>query len=155
MEPSPENQYCADHVAIILTSLRHWTGRDLVDPRLTAGEQARRVYEAPFALLSHDTQPDPFLTYANRAGLVLFELTWQELLVTPSRLTAEASEREERSRLLAEVTTKGFIDNYSGVRVSRNGRRFRIDRATVWNLVDESGRRRGQAATFTDFTLIS
>ena len=155
MEPSPENHYCAYHVAMILSSLRHWTGRDLVDPDLTLEEQARRIYEAPFALLSHDTQPDPILNYANRTGLTVFELSWQELIVMPSRLTAEAPERNERARLLAEVSTQGFIDDYSGIRVTRRGRRFRIARATVWNLLDNSGRRRGQAAAFSDFTFLS
>jgi hypothetical protein len=66
----------------------------------------------------------------------------------PSRLTAEAPDRGERARLLAEVSARGYIDDYAGVRVSRSGRRFMIARATVWSLVDEAGRRRGQAATF-------
>jgi N-carbamoylputrescine amidase len=57
----------------------------------------------------------------------------------PSRLTAEAPDREERARLLAEVTAKGFIDHYSGVRVSSSGRRFRIEGAVVWNLIDQQG----------------
>jgi hypothetical protein len=105
--------------------------------------------------LSHGTQPDPILNYANRAGLAVFELTWQELVVMPSRLTAEAPERDERARFLAEVSTRGFIEDYSGIRVTRNGRRFRIARATVWNLVDEIGCRRGQAATFSDFEFLS
>jgi hypothetical protein len=66
----------------------------------------------------------------------------------PSRLTAEAPDRTERARLLAEVAARGFIDDYSGVRISRTGQRFRIERATVWNLSDDEGRRCGQAATF-------
>jgi len=46
------------------------------------------------------------------------------------------------------VTTHGFIDDYSGVRISKSGRRFRILRATVWNLIKEGGEPCGQAATF-------
>ena len=66
----------------------------------------------------------------------------------PSRLTAEAPDREERARLLARVGTQGYIDDYAGVRVSRTGRRFRIARATVWNLLDDGGNHCGQAASF-------
>ena len=32
-----------------------------------------------------------------------------------------------------------FIDDYTGVRISASGRRFRIDKAVVWNLVDQEG----------------
>jgi hypothetical protein len=149
--PGRDNGYLAAHVALLLSSLHRWTGRHLVQPGLSNEEQARRVFEAPFAVLSHDTAIDPILNYANRTGLRLFELTWDELIVMPSRLTAEAPERDQRARLLAEVSAKGFIDNYSGVRVTKSGRRFRIERATVWTLIDENGARRGQAATFSDF----
>jgi hypothetical protein len=153
-EPKRENDYLAPHVARLLSSLRRWTGRNLVDPGLSPEEQARSLFEAPFAVLSHDTAADPILNYANRAGLQLFELTWEELSAMPSRLTAEAPERSERTRLLAQVSAKGFIDDYSGIRVTKNGRRFVIERATVWNLSDESGAPYGQAATFSSWKFI-
>jgi hypothetical protein len=102
-------------------------------------------------VLSHGPQADPILTYANRAGLELFELTWSELVTMPSRLTAEAPERAERARLLARVAAAGYIDAYSGVRISHSGRRFLIRGATVWNLIDGEGRHLGQAATFGDW----
>jgi hypothetical protein len=40
------------------------------------------------------------------------------------------------------------------VRVSKSGRRFLIDRATVWNLLDDSGAHYGQAATFSAWKFI-
>ena len=46
------------------------------------------------------------------------------------------------------MRTQGAIEDYAGVRVSANGRRFMIEGATVWNVVDEDGRYYGQAATF-------
>ena len=49
--------------------------------------------------------------------------------------------------LLARVAAHGYIDDYAGVRVSRTGRRFGIEGATVWNLIDGEGRHQGQAAT--------
>jgi len=149
--PGPENRYLAEHVALLRRSLRQLTGGDLVEGNPSDTEAAEVLYQAPFVLLSHNTDPDPVLTYGNRRTLELFELTWEELTVMPSRLTAEAPAREERARLLAEVARKGYIDNYAGVRISRSGRRFLIKRATVWNLTDASGCRCGQAATFGEW----
>jgi hypothetical protein len=72
----------------------------------------------------------------------------------PSRLTAEAPEREERARLLERTARDGFVDDYRGVRITSTGRRFLIERAIVWNLTDAEGRRVGQAATFGEWTFI-
>jgi hypothetical protein len=57
----------------------------------------------------------------------------------PSRRSAEPLAQTERAQLLARVSAHGFIDDYSGIRISARGRRFRIDRATVWNVVDAAG----------------
>jgi hypothetical protein len=114
-------------------------------PRLAAG---------PFVLVSHGTEEDPVLNYGNAAALKLWEMSWEELTRTPSRLTAEAPNREERARLLAAVTKNGFIDDYSGIRISQTGRRFRIAQATVWNLLDEKGNYAGQAAKFSHWEFL-
>jgi len=154
---------------IIVRSLKHWTGRDLlpdyfgapasgpawagnkVEPAgsETGAPFAEKVFHAPFVLISHGTEADPVLNYGNASALSLWEMSWAELTRTPSRLTAEAPNREERARLLAAVTARGFIDDYSGVRISKTGRRFRIARATVWNLLTEAGKPCGQAAMFS------
>jgi len=81
-------------------------------------------------------------------------LPWDELTRTPSRLTAEAPNRAERARLLAAVTASGFIDDYSGVRISKTGRRFKISRATVWNLLTEDNQPCGQAAMFGEWEFL-
>ena len=133
---------------IILRSLKHWTGRGLLPGNFPAAELAEKLFLAPFVVVSHGTEADPVLNYGNAAALGLWELTWAELSHTPSRLTAEAPDREERARLLAAVTANGFIDDYSGVRISKTGRRFKISRATVWNLISENGEPCGQAAMF-------
>jgi hypothetical protein len=78
-------------------------------------------------------------------------MSWADFTSTPSRLTAEAPNREERARLLSEVTGQGFIKNYSGVRISASGKRFRIKEAMVWNLTGSGESLIGQAATFTDW----
>jgi len=139
----------ARHAALLQQSHLALTGQPLVAP---GDDLARRLFEAPFVLLSHDTADDPLLTYGNRLALELFETDWTTLTATPSRLTAEAPLREERERLLARVREHGFIDDYAGIRISRRGRRFHIERATVWNLVDPDGHRHGQAAWFDSWT---
>jgi hypothetical protein len=134
---------------LIARSLKHWTGRDLLPGDFTEAEFAEKVFHAPFVLVSHGTEADPVLNYGNQSALALWEISWAELTRTPSRLTAEAPNREERARLLAEVTARGFIDDYSGIRISKSGRRFRIAQATVWNLLDGRKMYAGQAAMFS------
>jgi hypothetical protein len=137
-------RYSIDQVTWLLASHRKLVGRPLLAP--IAGESdadlASRLYAAPFVVLAHDAAADPCFTYANLAAQRLFERSWDAFVDLPSRLSAEAPARAER----------GFIEDYSGVRISSSGRRFRIRRATVWNLSDGAGRRLGQAASFSDWT---
>jgi hypothetical protein len=137
-------------LALICESFLRLTGRPLIGE--TGAGVAEALWRAPFVVLAHGTEPDPLFFYGNRLGLELFEMTPQQLLQTPSRLSAEMEERAARERLLDQVTRRGFIDDYAGVRVSSTGRRFRIEQATVWNLIDEAGVRHGQAATFARWT---
>lgn len=142
------------HSAVLASSYRQFTGRDLLPGLFNPAGLARHLFHAPFVLVSHGMEADPVLNYGNAAALALWEMGWAELTRTPSRLTAEAPNREERARLLAEVAARGFIDDYSGVRISKTGRRFRIARATVWNLVTQRGEPCGQAATFGEWTFL-
>ncbi len=150
-EPSQENQYLAEHIDLLRKSLRHYTSRDLVDAKLTGVDAAKEVFYAPFVVLSHDTAKDPIFTYANRIALEIFEMTWQEFTVLPSRQSAEALNQQKRAQVLETVAGKGFIDGYSGIRISKSGKRFLIENATLWNLVDNKGRYCGQAATFASW----
>ena len=129
-------------------------GRPLVDPEGSDVARAERLYRAPFVVVSHGTEDDPVLNYGNAAALGLWEMDAETLSRTPSRLTAEPLHREERARLLARTTQAGYVDDYSGIRISRTGKRFRIERAIVWNVIDPAGVRRGQAATFDEWTPI-
>ena len=147
--PDQSNHYLPEHVSTLRRSLKQWTGRDLVAPALSPATAARALFFAPFAVVSHTTDPDPVFNYANSTALELFEMSWEEFTALPSRLSAEPVAREERARLLARVTRHGFIDDYAGVRISHSGKRFLIERATVWNLVDEADNYCGQAAAFS------
>ena len=130
---------------LLRRTLLELTGRDLLDG-LDPADPAASVFHAPYALLSHDAADDPVFTYGNAAALVAFERTWDEFTAMPSRLSAEPMAREERDRLLARVAADGYIDDYTGVRVSSTGRRFLIVDALVWDLRDQDGVRVGQAA---------
>lgn len=154
MEQIWQRQSVISHTAILARSYRHFTGRDLLPGLFNQLGLARYIYEAPFIVVAHGTETDPVLNYGNLAAQQLWEMSWEELTRTPSRLTAEAPLREERARLLAQVTAHGFIDDYSGVRISKSGRRFRIARATVWNLINEQDNPCGQAATFSDWEFL-
>lgn len=154
MNAGPPSDFITSHTACLARSFKKWTGRDLLPGNFSAEELAEKIFNAPFIIVSHGTEADPILNYGNRAALALWEMSWAEFTRTPSRLTAEAPNRQERARLLEVVTVKGFMDNYSGVRISKNGRKFEISRATVWNLISETGAPSGQAATFSEWKFI-
>ena len=140
------------HVQVLLDSFAGRLERELIGREGSAEEQAERLYRAPFVVVSHGTHADPLLTYGNAAALTLWDMTFEELVRTPSRLTAEPLHRDERARLLERTRRDGYVDDYSGIRISKTGSRFRIERAIVWNLADASGRHVGQAATFDRWT---
>jgi hypothetical protein len=149
-----QNDCIIAHTQILARSLKHWTGRDLLPGNFSPPELAEKIFHAPFVLVSHGTEADPILNYGNAAALALWKMSWEELTRTPSRLTAEAPNREERAKLLATVTRCGFIDDYSGVRISKSGRRFKISRATVWNLLSDDNQPCGQAAMFAQWEFL-
>ena len=132
--------------ALLNGSFRRLVGRSLI-PEPDLGPDWLYA-QAPFAVLSHDTSADPLFVYANRAAQRAFGYTWEEFVGMPSRLSAEAPERAERQRLLDAVARDGFVSDYAGIRVAKDGRRFPVTEGIVWQLIDEDGTVRGQAATF-------
>ena len=179
MEAIWKTDFAIAQTSCLARSLKHWTGRELLPPHFGApasgtarstgcavpaasappgGETtiilAKHIFHAPFVVVSHGTEADPVLNYGNAAALALWEMSWAELTRTPSRLTAEAPNRAERAKLLEAVTRRGFIDDYSGVRISKSGRRFRIARATVWNLLTDKNEPCGQAAMFNHWEFL-
>jgi hypothetical protein len=132
----------------LLNSFHQWTGRELVPRDGNPAEQAEVLFRVPFVVVSHGIESDPVLNYGNQAALDLWEMTWAQLTRTPSRETAEPVNRAERARLLKIVEGQGYFDGYRGVRISATGRRFLVEQATVWNVMNEEGKRVGQAASF-------
>jgi hypothetical protein len=62
--------------------------------------------------------------------------------------TAEPAARDDRRAALARADEAGLLRGYSGVRVSTAGRRFEIHEGRIWTVLDDDGRRVGQAAAF-------
>lgn len=137
------------HSQRLLHSFQHWTGGSLLDASGSLEEIAQQLFDAPFVLVSHGTEPDPIFNYGNRRALELWELDWEQFTRMPSRKTAEPTVQEERDRLLAETAAKGFVGNFSGVRISSTGKRFRIEDGIIWNLLDEQNQPCGQAAVYS------
>ena len=153
-EPKEENDYLEGHADLLIRSFGRLTGRPLIVSPPFQTPLAKSLFYAPFALVSHDTSSDPIFTYANQTALHLFEMTWEQFTTMPSRYSAEPDLREDREALLRQVHDHGYIDHYSGIRVARSGRRFRIFRAVVWNLLDDKGIYHGQAACFHEWEYV-
>ncbi len=133
----------AERIALIAQSHLRLTRNPLIGGDC---DPLAALWSMPAPVLAHGTQDDPVFFYGNRAALSIFEYAAQDFIRLPSRLSAEPLARAERARLMERVRDSGFISDYSGMRVSASGRRFHVDQATVWNLLDADGTIRGQAA---------
>jgi hypothetical protein len=142
------------HTQHLLDSYRHWVGRELLPRTGSPEEQSRAAYEAPIALLSDGLEASPVFNYGNLTVQRLFETDWDHFITIVSRNSAEVVHQEERERLRGQVTQKGFIDNYRGIRISSTGRRFWIENAVVWVVRDRSEKILGKAATFAGWTYL-
>jgi hypothetical protein len=159
MPSSPPSDPALDkRLRLIVESYQRLTGKpllgdDLLLPLQRGGEKwlvnlREALWNAPRAIVAHGTETDPVFFYGNRLALDLFEMTFEEFTRLPSRLSAEPLEQEARDKLLEKVAQQSYVDNYSGLRIAKSGRRFMIADTTVWNLVDENGTYQGQAAAF-------
>lgn len=138
-----------ERLRLIVDSYRRLTGKPLLDAEPSDDAALRlALWNAPRAIVAHGTEDDPVFFYGNRLALELFEMSFDEFTRLPSRFSAEPLERDARTRLLERVSRQGYVDDYAGVRIAASGRRFMIEAATVWNLMDEAGNPRGQAAVF-------
>jgi len=139
---------------ILANSFQQLLGRELIANANTPEIMAQALFKAPFALVSHGTQADPVLNYGNQTALHLWSMEWEEFTKIPSHLTAEPINRKIRAQMLEQAAKQGFIDDYQGIRISSTGKRFSIKKAIIWNLTDMSGKKCGQAATFSNWKWI-
>lgn len=140
-----------DWAVLLVTSYRALTGHDLggVVAVPHGATTALELFEAPAVVLSHGTEDDPVLNYANAAALRRWACTWPEFVGMPSRTTAEPSERVARAEAFDRMRATGWSDDYSGIRVDRSGQRFEIVGAVIWEVRDAAGNHLGDAATFS------
>lgn len=142
----------AKHSALLLDNFRRCFGEDLI---ARGNDESERLMAAPFVVLSHGTEADPVFNYGNTTAQILFEMDWDTLTDLPSRFSAQEMHRDERAKLLDDVSKRGYSDNYRGIRISASGKRFHIDRAKIWMLLDADGLIVGQAATFSRWESVS
>jgi hypothetical protein len=140
---------------LIACSFHHFTGEDIVPGARTLGaaDLAEAMFHAPVVIVSHGTEADPIFRYANAQALELWQMDWAAFTRLPSRHSAEpeSSIQGERDRLLKAALENGFVGDYSGIRVSSQGRRFEIRNTILWNVIAPDGIRHGQAAFIRDW----
>ncbi len=146
-----QQDFIIQHTQILLDSFERYLKRPLIQ-RQNALKDAENLFKADFVVASHGTQSDPILNYGNQTALDLWSLSFEEFTRLASRYTAEPVHQSERAAMLQRGREFGFIDNYQGVRISSSGKRFKIEQAIIWNLVDNAGNPYGQAATFSHWT---
>jgi hypothetical protein len=152
--PDFNNPFYNDHALLLCSSYRRWTGKQLLPEWEQAHNLIENLFDAHFVLVSHGTETDSIFNFGNRAALELFELGWDEFIRLPSRESADQDNKEDRSRLMARVHKEGYVSDCSGVRISSTGKRFLITGATVWNVIDDDDRYRGQAAMFSSWSFL-
>ena len=131
--------YNSDFFGLLVSSYRRTVGAEpaFFEP----GQQPSAPWldeRARHCVLAHNTDPDPRFIYANKAAQACFEYDWDEITSLPSRLSAEPVDREERQKLLDDVARQGFATGYSGLRIAKSGRGFRIEDGVVWQLIDSA-----------------
>ena len=139
---------------LIIDTYKKWMSKDLVSPELSDNEKAIALYNAPFVVVSHGIEADPIFNYANKTAQNLWEVSWEDFIQMPSKKSVEDSLREERERLLKSLNEIGYSHDYKGIRISSTGKRFEIINTCVWNMYDENGDYKGQAASFAEWKFI-
>jgi hypothetical protein len=137
-------------VALILQTHQKFFGRPLIraqGSRLAAQE----LFVLDQVVLCHNGADDPCFIYANRAALMLFKRSWDEMVGLPSRLSASQQQRLDRQKFLNQVKQKDWVEGYGGERINSKGERFQIRGARLWNLIDAEDHYRGQAACFSNW----
>ncbi|GFE67782.1 MEKHLA domain-containing protein [Chroococcus sp. FPU101] len=139
----------------LLNSYENRLNRALIERKSDLEEQAKSLFLAPFVVVSHDTKSDPIFNYGNQTALNLWEISFLDLLKTPSRKTVKDTISEaERAKMLDTAKKKGYIDHYQGIRITSTGRLFKIENAIVWNITNAHGIYLGQAATFAEWQFL-
>lgn len=142
-----------DHISILARNYQSYFHQPIL-PGICDDQLLDAIWQGDFVVLSHGIGDDPVFNFANLCAQKLFEMDYSTITQLPSRKSAGPSTQQERDHLLAQVTRKGCIDDYRGIRVSASGKQFYIEQAKVWNLADGAGNYYGQAAMFHSWTAV-
>jgi hypothetical protein len=149
------NDFYIRHAQLLCSSYKHWTGKSLTVGNREPDELITALFETPFAIVSHGSESDPVFNFGNKVALDLFEVEWEKFIQLPSRYSVETTNRKQREELMQRVSNDGHMLDYSGVRISATGKRFKIEGATIWNIIDGNGHYLGQAAMFKNWIAIN
>ena len=141
--PAKANAYQDAYIKRVADSFARVTGAAL--PR----SSGPGVWRGEFALLTHRGDADATLNYGNAFALKLWEASWEEFTATPSAATAPPGDHGPRDAMMRKVARDNFVRGYTGRRISRKGRLFRIEDVTIWRLLDEKLEPFGVGAFFT------
>lgn len=120
----------------------------------TPEELAEWMFSSYNAVLSQGTEADPLLNYGNTQALTAWGMRYDEFVGRPSQSTVELSLCQERAKILAQVKTQGLVYPYTGIRIAKDGKRFRMKDAKIWTVQDERSNPIGMAAMFPDWEFV-
>ena len=152
--PDLSNPFYLNHVQRLCNSFHYWTGKPLLPGLKSNDNPVRALFDAPFVIVSHGTENLPVFNFCNRNALELFEMSWEQFIKLPSKHSADDDNQQARAELMARVARDGYALNCTGTRISSSGKRFYIEGAAVWNVVDENNICHGQAAMFNTWTYL-
>lgn len=124
-KPSDKNHFHSAHIKLLVSNINLLTGENIIENNNDIDNIAREIFFAPFVVMSHGTEADPIFNYANQCALNLFEMTWEAFIKLPLRFSAEADSQDERDRILESVSKNGYVNDYTGVRISNKVSTFR------------------------------
>lgn len=106
-------------------------GQELVPMKVLVNdptEAAKLLFFHPDkVVVSHGTQNSPegpVFNYANSAAMKRWGASWEEFTTMHSKYSAEAVEQSERAEFLRRVLADGVVDDYSGIRIALDKRRY-------------------------------
>ena len=88
-KPSDNNHFHLVHIRLLVSSFKILTGENILASDCDIDNISREIFFAPFAVMSHGLEADPIFNYANQCVLDLFEMTWEDFIKQPSRLSAD------------------------------------------------------------------
>lgn len=110
------------------------------------------LFHSDFYLVSHRFMDVPRFVFGTEKAIQLWETSWKDFYMMPSKYSAEEDQREKREQMLKSANEKGYFDGYEGVRISAKGNRFKINNVLIFNVFEEGDKVIGQAALFYDTT---